>query len=82
MIQDEGPQRWALSLGLYRTEEAAQARLAALRSQGVRSAEIGQRDTAPPKVWLQVRGVDAALQARLAELARSMESTELRDCPP
>lgn len=80
VIQDEGPHRWAVSLGLYRTEEAAQARLAALRSQGVRSAEIGPRDSAPPKVWLQVRGIDTALQARLSEVARTIESTELRDC--
>jgi hypothetical protein len=81
IVQEEGPLRWALSLGVFRTEEAAQARLAALRDQGVRSAQIGARETAVPKVWLQVKGVDAALQARLNEIARGVEGTELRDCP-
>jgi sporulation related protein len=81
IVQEEGPLRWALSLGVFRTEEAAQARLVALRDQGVRSAQIGPRETVVPKVWLQVKGVDAALQARLVEIARGVEGTELRECP-
>jgi hypothetical protein len=81
IVQEEGPLRWALSLGVFRTEESAQARLAALRGQGVRSARVGARDTTVPKVWLQVKGVDAPLQARLKEIARQVEGSELRDCP-
>jgi len=82
IVQDEGPHHWALSLGVFRTEEAAQARLAALRTQGVRSAQLGERETTVPKVWLQVKGVDAPLYGRLKELARTMEGTELRECAP
>lgn len=81
IVQEEGALRWALSLGVFRTEESAQARLAALRGQGVRSARIGARDTTVPKIWLQVKSVDAALQARLKEIARQVEGSELRDCP-
>ena len=81
IVQEEGPLRWALSLGVFRTEESAQARLAALRDQGVRTARVGARDTTVPKVWLQVKGVDAPLQARLKEIARQVEGSELRDCP-
>ena len=81
VVQDEGPYRWALSLGVFRTEEAAQARLAALRGQGVRTARVGARETVVPKVWLQVKSVDAPLQARLKEMARQVEGTELKDCP-
>ena len=80
-MQEEGALRWALSLGVFRTEESAQARLAALRGQGVRTARIGARDTTVPKIWLQVKSVDAALQARLKEIARQVEGSELRDCP-
>jgi len=81
IVQEEGQHRWALSLGVFRTEEAAQARLAALRAQGVRSAVVGARETVVPKVWLQVKGVDAALEAKLKELTVQVESTELRPCP-
>jgi hypothetical protein len=72
---------WALSLGVFRSEEAAQARLAALRAQGVRSARLGARETVVPRIWLQVKSVDAPLQARLKEMARQVEGTELKDCP-
>jgi hypothetical protein len=81
IVQDDGEYRWALSLGVFRTEEAAQTRLAALRTQGVRTARVGPRETVVPKVWLQVKSVDAPLQARLKEIARQVEGSELRDCP-
>ena len=81
ILGEEGPLRWALSLGVFRTEEAAQARLTALRAQGVRTAEIGPREMVVPKVWLQVKGVDAALEARLKEVARQVDGSELRNCP-
>jgi len=81
IVQEEGQHRWALSLGVFRTEDAARARLAALRTQGVRTAMIGARETVVPKIWLQVRGVDPALEAKLKELTVQVESTELRACP-
>jgi hypothetical protein len=81
IVQEEGEHRWALSLGVFRSEEAAQARLAALRAQGVRSATVGPRETLVPKIWLQVKSVDAPLQARLKEIARQIEGSELKDCP-
>ena len=82
VMQDEGPNRWAISLGVFRTEDGARARLAALRAQGVRTAQIGERDATVPKVWLQVSGVDAGLLARLKETARTAEGSELRECAP
>lgn len=81
IMPDEGEHRWAVSLGVFRSEEAAQARLAALRAQGVRSARLGARETVVPRIWLQVKSVDAPLQARLKEVARQVEGTELKDCP-
>ena len=71
---------WSLSLGVYRSEQAALARLTALRDQGVRSALVGSRDTLVPRLWLQVKEVDAALEARLRETARQLELGELRPC--
>lgn len=81
IVQEEGQHRWALSLGVFRTEDAARARLEVLRSQGVRSALVGARETVVPKVWLQVKGVDPALESKLKELTVQVESTELRTCP-
>ena len=80
VVQDESPHRWSLSLGVFRNEEAAQARLAALRRQGVRSAEAAPRETVVPKVWLQVREVDLGLEATLRQIASQVEGSELKSC--
>jgi hypothetical protein len=81
IVQEEGEHRWALSLGVFRTEDAAQAHFAALRARGVRSARVVARETAVSKIWLQVKSVDAPLEARLKEIARQIEGSELKSCP-
>jgi hypothetical protein len=81
VVGEEGPYRWALSLGVFRNEDAAQARLAALRAHGVRTARVGPREMVVPKIWLQVKSVDAPLQARLKEIASQVDGSELRACP-
>jgi hypothetical protein len=80
IVADEGEWRWAVSLGVFRSEEAAQARLAALRQRGVKSAQVGPRETVVAKIWLQVKGLDAGLEARVKEVVRQLEGSELRPC--
>jgi len=80
VVQEEGRLRWALSLGVFRAEEAARAHLDALRAKGVKSAQVGQRETRVPKVWFQVRMVEQALHARLQEIAREFEGATLHEC--
>jgi len=80
IVQEDGPYRWAVSLGVFRNEDAAQARLATLRNLGVRSARLAPRETVVPKVWLQVKNVDGTLAAKLRDTARTIEGTELREC--
>jgi hypothetical protein len=77
---DEADLPWTLSLGVFRSEQAALAKLAALRDQGVRTALAGSRDTVVPRIWLQVKGIDPALEARLREIARQLDGSELRAC--
>ena len=81
VMGEEGPFRWAVSLGVFRNEDAAQARFAALRAQGVRTARVGPRELVVPKVWLQVSALDAPLEARLREIAARIEGSELKACP-
>lgn len=80
ILQEESNMRWAVSLGVFSSEDAARARLEALRAKGVRSAQTGERDTQVTKIWFQLRGADAAQQAKLKELAKVLPGTELRDC--
>lgn len=81
VVLEEGRWRWAISLGVFKTEEAANSRLAMLRSKGVRTALLGQRETQVQKVLFQVRGADTALAERLGELAQAFPGSELKDCP-
>ena len=80
VLQDEGKLRWAVSLGVFSSEEAARNRLEALRVKGVRSAQTGERESQVVKISFQVRNPDAALQAKLKELSRASPGTEIRDC--
>lgn len=43
IVQAAGPNQFAVSLGTYRTEAAANTRLEALRAKGVKSARVGER---------------------------------------
>lgn len=80
IVQDDARHRWSISLGLYASEDAAQARLASLREKGVRSAVIGPRELQAARNWLQLREVDAAVRARLGAIAQEFAGSELREC--
>jgi len=82
ILQDEGKMRWAVSLGVFSSEESARNRLEALRAKGVRSAQTGERDAQVAKIWFQLRSGEAALQARLRETAQGFPGTDVRDCQP
>ena len=73
-----GPQRFAISLGVFRTEDAAQSRLAALQSQGVSSAKVGPRAQSVQQSVLVVRDPPAAAMARLKELQGDFQGSELK----
>jgi len=80
ILQDEGKMRWAVSLGVFSSEDAARSRLEALRAKGVRSAQTGERDTQVAKVWFQLRTTEATLQAGLREIAQGFAGTDVREC--
>jgi hypothetical protein len=80
ILQDPPALRWSVSLGVFSTEDAAQAHLQDLRGKKVRSAIISERDTRVPKVWFQVRDVDAPLQKKLQGMAQEFEGATLHEC--
>ncbi len=82
IVQDQGPERWAISLGVFRSEAAAQTRLEALRAKKVHSAEAGQRASRGERLWYVVSEVDAALRAKLQQIAQGFPGSELRECAP
>lgn len=74
---DSGAQRLAISLGVFRTEEAAQARLAALQARGVSTAKVGPRVQSVTETVLVVRDPPASAVARMKELQTGFNGTEI-----
>lgn len=83
VVQESGPWRYAVSLGIFRSDETAQAYLAKLREQGVRSAVAEQRENFLRQTTFLVRDPDKALVARLATLQQDFPGSELTatQCP-
>ncbi len=80
VLQDDPKFRFAISLGVFRTEEAARNHLEELRAKGVRTAQVGARDTPAQKIWYQVHDVGDAVAARLNELKQGFPGSEVKDC--
>jgi SPOR domain len=77
-VVDAGPQHLAISLGTFRTEDEAQARLDALTKQGVKNAKLGQRVQAVQQTVLVVRDPPAPAVVRLKELQGAFPGTDVK----
>ena len=83
VVQDAGPWRNAVSLGLFKSEDAANTELERLRKLGVRSAVVTRREKFLKQVSYFVREPSAATIARITELQRDFPTTEIKaaSCP-
>lgn len=80
-IMGEGsPQRWGISLGVFKSETSAQSHLASLQKQGVHSARVAPRYSSSKQLAYQFRNLDATTRARLAEITKQFDEQELRSC--
>jgi hypothetical protein len=77
-VVDIGPQRLAISLGAFRTEEGALGRLASLQALGVKTAKVGSRAQSLMQTMLVVRDPPAPAVARMKELQGGFAESEIR----
>jgi hypothetical protein len=80
VIQDHTALQWGISLGIFKSAEAARNHLAALAQKGVHSARIGPQNPAPNKFLFQLRGLDASGKSSLDKIKGNFPHQELRDC--
>ncbi|MEK6210528.1 MAG: hypothetical protein AABM64_09235 [Pseudomonadota bacterium] len=82
-ILDPGRWRYAISLGVFRSEEGAARYLAQLRQKGVRSATVGEREQRVTQTAFLISDPTEEESAKLAELKNEFPGTELRavECP-
>jgi hypothetical protein len=77
IIDDSGRRRFAISLGVFTSEEAAGGYLAQLKLKGVRSAIVGPRE-GEQKTTFVIRDPGDAAVARIAELKPEFPNAQLK----
>jgi hypothetical protein len=80
IIQDDPKLQFAISLGVFRSEDSARSRLEELRGRGVRTAQVGRRATPVQRLSYEIRSVDEPLAAKLKELGAGFPGAELKEC--
>jgi hypothetical protein len=80
VMPETSPMRWGISLGVFRTEEAARAHLATLNLKGVRSARIGQRAVATSMVAFQFRNLEPEKKWLVEKIKSGFAKQEVREC--
>jgi hypothetical protein len=80
IMSDNSPMRWAISLGVFKSETAAQNQLAALVKQGVHSARVTPRMSGSKLLAFQFRAVDAELQASLEKIRADFPNAQTHNC--
>lgn len=83
VVQEAGDMRFAISLGLFRTEEAAQRFLEGLRGRGVKTAKVGPKAHTIRMTALVVRAPTEVEAQRLVTLKATFAGTDVRTttCP-
>jgi hypothetical protein len=80
IMQNDSPLKYAISLGVFKTESGAQAMLAQLVKQGVHTARIAPRGPQTTHYVYRVRGLDATTRKRIAGFAERYDGAEVKSC--
>ena len=81
VVQDQNQRRHAISLGLFRTDEAAQAFLKSLQKKGVTDAVAEKRNNFLKEVVFFIREPSEATVAKLAAMRATLPASEVRAVP-
>ncbi len=77
-ILEPGRWRYAISLGVFRSEEGATRFLAQLRQMGVRSATVGEREQRVTQAAFLISEPTEEESAKLSDLRNEFQGSELR----
>lgn len=80
IMNDSSNAKWAISLGVFKSEAAAQTLLAALKKQGVSGARIVGRPSSATRLAYRFRNLEPDLKARLDAIAAKFDDLETRSC--
>ena len=78
VVQNAGPWQNAISLGVFKTQEAAQLFLDKMRSKKVRSAQIGQRASKFSVTLFRLREIGILTEVKLSALQKDFAGSEFK----
>jgi hypothetical protein len=80
IMSADSPYKWAISLGVFKSEASAQTMLAILGKQGVHSAKIAPRGPMATRVAYQFRDIDAATRTKIVGYAERYDAAQVSAC--
>lgn len=80
IMSGESPMKWAISLGVFKTESGAQTMLAQLNKQGVHSARITPRGPAVTRYAYRFRDIEDDARERIVSVADAVSSADVKNC--
>jgi hypothetical protein len=82
VVQEAGEWQRAISLGVFRTERAAENYLANLRKQGVRTAKVGERKSKLRFTQFVISDAEPEIEAKVRGFQKEFPDSELKmsDC--
>jgi hypothetical protein len=80
VIPENSAMHGAISLGVFKSEAAAQTQLANLVKQGVHAARVGPRYAGGKQLAFQLRGLDSAAKGRFDRIRAQFPEQDARAC--
>jgi len=81
VIQDSSALRYGISLGIFKTDEAAQKQVASLAKRGLSGAKVGTRSVSSSKVAFQLRDMGGDAKLAFDKIKTDFPAQEVRSCP-
>ena len=81
IVQEAGPNRFAISLGIFSTEKAAQEQLAEVKGKGFKTVRLVQRPGKDSALQIEVRGPAVAREGLLTVAGRVAAERKPTECP-
>jgi hypothetical protein len=80
ILNESSPLRWSISLGVFKSEQAAQTLLAALQKQGVEGVRVHPRQVQASRTLYRFRDIEPAARARLDSIVARFPQQSARAC--
>lgn len=81
IVQEAGAFRYAISLGVFKTQEAAQNHLRELRVKGISTARVGERASKLKTTMFVLNDVEASIEEKLTAAKKELPGGEVKRVP-